>query len=107
MKDCIAVFITTSNQKEAEKIAHLLVEKRLAACVSIVGGMTSIYHWQGKIEQSEEFLLLVKTRQRLWEALVKEVKHNHSYETPEIIALPVVRGFKPYLDWIDASVRKA
>jgi len=100
----IVVFITTSNQKEANKIAKILVEKKLAACVNIISRINSIYRWQGKIEHSEESLLVVKTKQSLWQDLSKRIKKEHSYKTPEIIALPIIKGFEPYLNWIETSV---
>jgi periplasmic divalent cation tolerance protein len=106
MHKYIVVFITASNQKEAEKIAHILVEKKLAACVNIIPRLTSIYRWQAKIERSEESLLIVKTVQSFWPRLANEIKRNHSYDVPEIIALPIVKGSKPYLDWLGSSVGK-
>jgi periplasmic divalent cation tolerance protein len=99
------VFVTVANHEEAKKIARILVEKKLAACVNIIAGIDSIYRWQGKIEESSEFLLMAKTKGNLWWRLAEEVKKNHSYDTPEIIFLPVSKGLKKYLDWIDESLK--
>ncbi|MBF8251382.1 MAG: cation tolerance protein CutA [Deltaproteobacteria bacterium] len=99
----IVVLITVQSPEEGEKIAKALVEKRLAACVNIVPGLRSIYHWQGKICDDGELLLVAKTRDSLFERLEHEVKSIHSYKVPEIIALPIVKGSKEYLDWIDEN----
>jgi len=99
----IVVLITVPSSEEGEKIAKALVEKRLVACVNIVPGLSSIYHWQGKICDEKELLLVAKTRDSLFERLKHEVKSIHSYKVPEIIALPIVKGSKEYLDWIDES----
>lgn len=96
----IVVLITVPSPEEGEKIAKALVEKRLVACVNIVSGLSSIYHWQGKICDEKELLLVAKTRDSLFERLEHEVKSIHSYKVPEIIALPIVKGSKEYLDWI-------
>ncbi|MCX5657610.1 MAG: divalent-cation tolerance protein CutA [Candidatus Omnitrophica bacterium] len=99
------VFVTVSKHEEAKKIARILVEKKLASCVNIISGIDSIYRWQGKIEESSEVLLMAKTKGSLWRRLTEEVKKNHSYDTPEIIFLPVSRGLRKYLDWIDESLK--
>src|SRR4030065_104395 len=96
----IIVYITVPSPEEGEKIAKTLVEKRLVACVNIVSGLSSIYHWQGKICDEKELLLVAKTRDSLFKRLEHEVKSIHSYKVPEIIALPIVKGSKEYLDWI-------
>lgn len=96
----IIVYITVPSPEEGKKIAKALVEKRLAACVNIVPGLRSIYHWQEKICDEKELLLIAKTRDSLFERLEHEVKSIHSYKVPEIIALPIVKGSKEYLDWI-------
>ncbi len=96
----LVVFITVSNEEEAAKIAHALVEARLAACVNIVKGVRSLYLWKGKIEDESEFLMIAKTRRELFEALLKKVKELHSYSVPEIIAFSIVEGSKEYLDWL-------
>jgi periplasmic divalent cation tolerance protein len=96
----IVVFITTSNEDEAGKIAKAVVEEKLAACVNIIKGIRSIYSWQGKIEDDEEVLMVLKTRESLFDALAKRVKELHSYTVPEIIAMPIVKGSEDYLNWI-------
>ncbi|GBE06879.1 MAG TPA: divalent-cation tolerance protein CutA [Nitrospirae bacterium] len=96
----IIVYITAPNDEEAAKIAKALVEARLAACVNIVKNIRSIYRWQGKIEDDPEVLMIVKTRTGLFEALAAKVRKLHSYEVPEIIALPVVKGSEAYLNWL-------
>lgn len=103
MTEHITVYITVPSPEEGEKIAKALVEKRLAACVNIVPGLRSIYHWQGKICDDRELLLIAKTRDSLFERLEHEVNSIHSYKLPEIIALPIVKGSKEYLDWIDGN----
>ena len=102
----IVVFVTASGQPEAEKIARHLLEQKLAACVNIIGGLTSLYWWEGKIDQSQEALLVIKTKKSLFKKLAAAVKSFHSYSVPEIIALPIVDGQKDYLNWIGASLGK-
>lgn len=99
----IVVLITVSSPEEGEKIAKALVEKRVAACVNIVPGLRSIYHWQGKICDDKELLLVAKTTGTLFERLEKEVKSLHSYKIPEIVALPIIKGSDDYLSWIDEN----
>ncbi len=101
----IAVFITTGSEAEAGKIAGSLVDKRLAACVSLVRCVRSVYSWKGKTEDSEECLLIAKTKESLFVELEKCVKLMHSYECPEIIAIPVKAGSKGYLSWISKSTK--
>lgn len=98
------VFITASSEDEARKIATSLVEENLAACVSIVPKILSIYRWEGKVVEEEELLLIAKTSEEKFAALSQSVKKLHSYETPEIIAIAVADGLKTYLDWIDESL---
>ncbi len=98
--DEIVVFITTSSENEAAKIAVALVEARLAGCVNIIRNIRSIYSWQGKIEDEIEVLMVVKTRKHLFDALMKKVKELHSYTVPEIITLPIVDGSEDYLKWL-------
>ena len=102
--EAIAVFITAANSEEAARLADMLVERRLAACVQILPEMESVYRWQGKIERQKEVLLIAKTTQFRFEALEREVRAIHSYETPEIVALPLTAGSLPYLDWLNSSV---
>ena len=98
--DYLVVFITASNE-EAERIAHILVRERKAACVNIVPGLHSKFWWQGEIDSAHEALLIVKTKASLLEGLIGLVKENHSYQVPEVIALPILGGNEDYLKWID------
>ncbi|MFQ5779508.1 MAG: divalent-cation tolerance protein CutA [Nitrospiria bacterium] len=96
----IVVFITTPTKEEGEKIGRLMVEKRLAACANILSSVTSFFAWEGKICREEESLVILKSRQALFERLSEAVKKHHSYSVPEIIALPLVAGSADYLKWI-------
>ncbi|HXL80021.1 MAG TPA: divalent-cation tolerance protein CutA [Pyrinomonadaceae bacterium] len=100
----IAVFITTPNKEEAARLADKLVERRLAACVQILPAMESVYRWQGKIERQDEILLIAKTVNSKFAELEREVRALHSYETPEIVAVPLTTLSEPYLQWLNASV---
>jgi len=101
----IAIFITASSKKEAAKIAQVLIENKLAACVNIIDGIESIFWWQGKVDRAKEALLIVKSSRGRLSALIKVVKALHSYDIPEIIALPITGGNKDYLKWCDESLR--
>ena len=108
MTDKRLVLVTCGSEEEASRIARALVESRLAACVNIVDApVRSVYRWKGRVERAEEHLLLVKTRRGRLKALEAEVKRLHSYETPEIIALPIAEGLRTYLAWLDGCVRPA
>lgn len=100
----IVVFVTAGNKKEAQKIASGLIKKKLAACVNIAK-VDSIFFWEGKVRKSKESLLIIKSTKAKFPQLARTVKSLHSYDLPEIIALPVIAGDKPYLRWIDESVR--
>ena len=99
----IVVYITAPNEDAAAVIAHALVEQKLAACVNIVRHVRSIYSWQGKIEDDTEVLMIVKTRKQHFDALSEKVKELHSYDVPEIIAMPILKGSADYLKWIKDS----
>ncbi len=99
-EDYLVVLVTASGEEEAARIGRELVGARLAACVNIVKGMRSIYRWQGKIEDEDEVLMIIKTRKELFGHLKEMVKKQHSYSVPEIIALPVVEGSEDYLAWL-------
>ena len=101
MTDKIVVLSTAGSQEEAHRLATHLIEKRLAACVNILPGVRSVYRWKGAVEDGLEFMLIVKTRRPLLRALEEELRSVHSYEVPEMIALPVVEGLEEYLNWID------
>jgi len=105
MTEARVVVTTTGNRDEAEKIATALVEAELAACVNIVGPIRSIYRWEGKLENAEEFLLVVKTWGSAYEDVEAKIRELHSYELPECIALRVEKGSEEYLDWIEGAVR--
>ncbi len=99
----VVVLITVGSEQEARKIAELLVNARKAACVNIVPRVNSLFRWEGKIESARESLLLVKTRASLLPEIIALVKQAHSYEVPEIIALPIIDGSREYLKWLDSA----
>jgi periplasmic divalent cation tolerance protein len=100
MTNARIVLTTAGSQEEARKIAHALVERRLAACVNIVPQVESIYRWQDKVETTEESLLLIKTQAELFDRVSNAVKELHSYDLPECVMLEVAAGSPEYLDWI-------
>jgi periplasmic divalent cation tolerance protein len=102
--DAIMVLMAAGSREEAVRLADVLVVARLAACVQILPEVESVYHWQGKIERTPEILLLAKTTQANFAALETTVRSLHSYETPEIIALPMTEASAPYLEWLAANV---
>lgn len=104
MSEAVVVLMTAANGEEASRLAELLVASKLAACVQILPPMESIYHWQGNIERQSEVLLIAKTTRERFEDLEREVRALHSYDTPEIIAIPVVAGSHPYLKWLSENV---
>jgi periplasmic divalent cation tolerance protein len=104
MTDYIVVFVTAP-EDEAFNLAKILVEERLVACVNIVPGLRSIYWWRGKVEDEPEVLCVMKTRSNLFESLRDRVRELHSYEVEEIIALPILAGNLPYLDWIKENTQ--
>jgi len=99
----IIILVTASSEEEAKKIARALAEKKLAACVNLIKDIRSIFRWKGKLSDEREVLLIIKTRKKLYKNVEEEVKVLHSYEVPEIIALPVISGSKDYLYWIDSE----
>ena len=100
------VLTTASSQEEARKLANALLERRLAACVNILPKIDSIYRWKEKVEESQEFLLLIKTAEPAIAKLRDAIKELHSYELPECIVLPIETGSEAYLKWIDESVAR-
>ena len=102
----IVVFVTASTGEEAHRIAELLLNQRKAACINIIPKVDSLFWWQGKLDSARESLLIVKTRASLLPEIVDLVKSVHSYEVPEIIAMPIVGGNEDYLRWIDSEVKK-
>ena len=103
--EAIVVLMTAANGEEAARLADMLIGAHLAACVQILPEMESVYRWQGRIERQPEVLLLAKTARSKFEDLEREVRALHSYETPEIIALPIVAGSSAYLDWLNTSLK--
>jgi periplasmic divalent cation tolerance protein len=101
----IIIIVTTAGEEEAETIVQRLLEARLIACANIVGPVHSRFRWSGKIEKAEEYLIIMKSRKDLFEKLSETVKTLHSYEVPEILALPVVEGSKAYMDWLGSCLR--
>ena len=106
MTKFIVVLVTATSKMEAGKIAKALLKKRLAACVNIIPGLTSFFHWKGKIEKANELLLVIKTKKTLFRKLEKEVLANHSYTVPEVIALPISEGSKNYIGWLESELSK-
>jgi periplasmic divalent cation tolerance protein len=105
MTDKIVVLTTCANEEEAGKLARLLVDQHLAACVSVVPGLRSVYRWKGALESAEECLLLIKSSRALLDELVAVLEQAHSYEVPEVLALPVVGGAINYLNWLESNIR--
>lgn len=96
----IVVFITAKNVREANQISTKLIEGKLVACVNIIKGVNSIFRWKGKVDQAKEVLLILKSKKSCLPKIVKKVKKYHSYDVPEIIALPIIGGSKDYLNWV-------
>jgi periplasmic divalent cation tolerance protein len=105
MTDKIVVLNTCASEAEAERLARLLIEERLAACVSIVPRLRSFYHWKGAVDSSDECLLLIKSSRELFDQLRLAIEKAHAYEVPEVLALPVVAGAASYLDWLEANLK--
>ncbi len=103
--DAIVVYITAPAEDEASRIARCLVEEGIAGCINIVNGIRSIYKWQGKIEDDQEVLMIVKTQRHLFDSLKNRVKELHSYTVPEIIALPIIEGSDDYLNWLKEATK--
>jgi len=100
----ILILVTCAQKKEAQEIAAFLMRQKLAACVNIVEKIDSVFFWEKKVQRAKEVLLLVKSRRPKLARIIKLVKSRHSYQVPEIIALPIIGGHKPYLDWIDDAL---
>jgi periplasmic divalent cation tolerance protein len=104
MTDKKIVLTTCGNDEDATRIARNLVERRLAACVNVLPGVRSLYHWQGKVEEDAELLLVIKTTEAAVEALKTAVAEIHPYDVPELVVLPIENGAASYLDWIAENV---
>jgi periplasmic divalent cation tolerance protein len=105
MTDKILILCTCSAGEEAERLARLLLDDRLAACVSVIPQIRSFYHWQGAVESAGECLLLIKSSRELFDAVRTRLEAAHSYEVPELLALPVVEGSPNYMNWLAANLR--
>jgi len=101
----IVVVITSTDKEEAVKIVRYLLNEKLIACANIVGPVSSIFWWEGKIDEASEYLVFMKSRENLFEKLTERVKELHSYQVPEIIALPIEKGLPSYLDWLSTSLQ--
>ena len=104
--DFAIILTTASAVEEGQSIANTLVEKQLAACVNIIPNISSVYRWEGQIQSESEVLLLIKTTKDLEAEVYREVQNVHSYDTPELITLPITNGSKKYLDWMTNAVGK-
>src|ERR1700754_248164 len=105
MTDARIMLTTAGNRDEADKIANTLVKQELAACVNIIGPMTSVYRWKGKVESAAEFLLIIKTTEDAYEPVKNAVRAMHSYEIPEFIEVCITRGEGKYLSWLEQAIR--
>jgi len=101
----VMVVMTTANREGAVKIVRQLLQERLIACGNIVGPVSSLFWWKEKVEEAEEFLVFMKSREELFEELSERVRKLHSYEVPEVLALSIFRGSPSYLEWLDASLQ--
>ncbi|HSS04240.1 MAG TPA: divalent-cation tolerance protein CutA [Solirubrobacterales bacterium] len=104
MAEYLQVLTTAGSEEEAERIGAALVERRLAACVQVVGPIASHYRWQGKVERAREWICLAKTEASRYPDLEAAIRELHSYEEPEIVATPIVAGSSGYLDWIGENL---
>lgn len=104
MTDKIVILSTCSTEEEAERLARLLLDAHLAACVSVIPRMRSFYHWKGAIESTGECLLLIKSSRELFDSVRARLEATHSYEVPELLALPVLEGAANYMNWLDANL---
>ena len=105
MTEYIQVLTTVEQKADAEKIVKSLLEKHLAACAQIIGPMTSYFHWQGKLDSAREYLCLIKSREDLFPELEAVIKSMHPYEVPEILASPITKGGKDYMNWLAAELK--
>jgi periplasmic divalent cation tolerance protein len=104
MSERVVVLMTAGSQEEAERIANALVKEMLAACVNVLPGVTSVYRWEGEVQRDREWLLVAKTTRQVLDDLVQRVQALHSYDLPEVVALPIEGGNQAYLRWIDGEV---
>ncbi len=106
MNGFVMVYVTTSNKMEAEKIAKTLLNERLIACANIIGPVASHFHWNGKIDYQEEYVMIMKSRADLFRDLEERVRALHSYEVPEVVAVPIVDSSKEYFDWMNSMLNR-
>lgn len=106
MTEFIQIITTTETEETAEKIADSLVRNRHAACVQVVGPITSTYSWKGSVEKATEWLCLIKTRRSQYENVESLIRRIHTYQIPEILAVPVIDGSEDYLSWVDEALQK-
>ena len=104
MNKYIMITTTFENKEEANKISELLLKERLVSCCQI-SNITSSYHWKGKIEHTEEYLLQMKSKKELYNQIEKIILENHSYETPQLVAYDIIDGYKEYLNWIEGETK--
>lgn len=104
-QDYRIVFVTVDTRENAVNMTHILVGEQLAACCSIIPRITSVYEWKGEVQESEEFLIMIKTNASKYQALEERIKKFHSYEVPEIIAVTLSEGSSEYLDWLAGSLK--
>ena len=107
MTDKVVILVTAASKKECRKIARHLVEGKLAACVNITAPIESIYRWEGKIADDQEYQLIIKSTRELFPEIKAAISKLHSYHTPEIICLPIIEGSRNYLEWVGDSVKRA
>ncbi len=107
MTDCSVILVTAGSREEGERIAEALVGEQLAACVNVVGPVRSIYRWENAIQRDDEWLLIIKAPTSQFEPLAARVRALHSYQTPEVIALPITAGTDSYLEWLRNATRLA
>ena len=105
MEDYIQIYTTTDTIDIAQAISNKLVEERLAACVQVLGPITSTYWWQGKIETSQEWLCIIKSKKSLYKQIEDTIKSIHHYDVPEIIAVPITMGSKDYFNWLKKEIK--
>jgi len=105
MSSYVVVIVTVANREEAVKIVRSLLEERLIACANIVGPISSIFWWEGKIDKASEFLVFMKSHENHFDRLSEKVAEIHSYEVPEILALPIIKGSPSYLKWLGDSLQ--
>lgn len=97
----VLIYSTTADQNQARTIAQILVKEKLVACVNILPTVESIYHWKGEIQEDKECILLAKTSDKNKENVIQRIKQLHSYEVPDIVCIPIISGYKQYLEWVD------